>query len=236
MIVQLPMLDDRKSGYGFLSPVSSHGKWRAWHCGNDLNFGKTAWADFDAEVKPMADGKVVYSRNAGPGWGNLVVIYHHELTKLFGDPIYSRYAHFNKVLVSAEQEVTKSSVIGFCGKTGTSSPHVHWEVLKRKLDHWTLYPNGWSEEKVLKYWFNPYKFMEEANQKANEVSEFAEESVEKAIGKMIATQWTNPKQIVGDAVVEQVFINLGVLKQREGNLTKERLIVALDRLHVFDKL
>ena len=226
------MLDDRKTGFQFLSKVNRS----TLHPGCDLNFGKTAWADFMAEVKPMAKGVVEYSRNAGPGWGNIVVIYHHELTRLFGHPVYSRYAHFHKVFVKEGQEVDMSTVIGLCGKSGTSSPHCHWEVLKRKLGRWTLYPNGWSKEDVLKYWINPYEFMQKANEKAGEVSEFAIESVEKAIGKMIATKWTNPKEIVGDATVEQVFINLGVLNQREGNLTKERLIVALDRLKVFDKL
>ena len=220
MIAQVPMLDDRKTGYQFLSKVNAS----TYHPGEDLNAGETGYADLGLNVHAMADGEVVYSRNAGSGWGNLVVIWHEELG------VWSRYAHFQSVSVVAGQRVSKGKVIGRCGKSGTGSPHCHWEVLKKKLDRWTRYPNGWSKEKVLEYWVSPYEFVREANSKASVVPEYAVEAVKKAQEKLISIKTDDINSIVGNATAEQIFINLGVLHQKEGDLSKARLLVALERL------
>lgn len=68
-----------------------------------------------------------------------------------------------------------------------------------------------------------------------EVSAWAVESVEKAKEKGIATVWDNPQEIVGTATMEYIFKNLGVLSKVTGDgLTKERMIVCLDRLGHLD--
>lgn len=230
MIAQTPMLDERKTGYSFLAPVYKKGKWQAWHCGEDLNSGNSASADFKLEIKPMAKGKVIYSRNAGIGWGNLLVIWHEELK------VWSRYAHFYKVNVKEGDEVDLNTVIGLCGKSGTGSVHCHWEVIIKHLPGtWTLYPNGWNKKKVLEYWTSPYEFLNKINMTTPQVSEFAKESFDKAKNKLANLKLDNPQQIIGDATVEQIFIDLDVFSQKVGNVTKERFLVALDRLGLLGK-
>lgn len=224
------MADDRKTGYKFKQRT----KEGAIHPGEDLNSGKTAYADLGVEVRPMAAGEVVFAKNAGPGWGNIVVLYHPELSRLFGHEVYSRYAHFSKLFVKVGQIVSMDYVMALCGRSGTGSPHCHWEVLKKKLDRWTRYTHGWTPTKIDEYFLSPYQFVKSANELASKVPEYAEDAVKKAISKMIAVKWDDPQEIIGDATVEQIFVNFGVLNKKEGSITKARFLVALDRLGILD--
>lgn|SRR5574343_76265 len=67
----------------------------------------------------------------------------------------------------------------------------------------------------------------------HEVSDFAKASVEKAKLKAIK-DFTNPQQLMTDILWQHVFHNLGVLDVVDENnpLTKERVAVILDRLHI----
>ena len=67
------------------------------------------------------------------------------------------------------------------------------------------------------------------------ISEWAKDSVEKAIIKKIATKWDNPQEIVGNQTLGYILKNMGVLKKiGEAGITKEQFIVALDRLGKLD--
>lgn len=161
VIAQIPMQDDRKTGYKFLDKVS--GK-NTLHPGEDLNSGSSGEADNGLSVKPMAAGRVVYVGNGGAGWGNIVVIEHPSLYWISPTKyLATRYAHFKQVNVKVGDEVTLDTVIGLCGKSGTGSSHCHWEVLKKKLNKWTQYPNGWTREEVLSVWVSPYDFVKVIN-------------------------------------------------------------------------
>lgn len=75
-----------------------------------------------SEVLAVASGAVTW---AGPrqGYGNLLEINH-------GNGYVTRYAHNDKLLVSAGDTVDAGQEIAEMGKTGrASSPHVHFEVL-----------------------------------------------------------------------------------------------------------
>ena len=94
-IAQVPMKHERNSGYSFLDKIK--GK-NGFHPGEDLNSGRHAFSDMNMEVKPASSGRVVFASFAGQGWGNLVVIYHPELSELFGHPVWSRMAHFKSIM------------------------------------------------------------------------------------------------------------------------------------------
>jgi hypothetical protein len=80
----------------------------------DLNTGDT--------VRAAWSGKIRYSRYNDGGFGNLVIIRHHNGLETF-------YAHLSKLMVVPNQDVKAGEVIGLGGNTGRSfGSHLHFEV------------------------------------------------------------------------------------------------------------
>ncbi len=80
----------------------------------DLNTGDT--------VRACWSGKVRYAKFNNGGFGNLVVIRHHNGLESF-------YAHLSKLLVAPNQTVKAGDVIGLGGNTGRSfGSHLHFEI------------------------------------------------------------------------------------------------------------
>ncbi|MHB0867817.1 MAG: M23 family metallopeptidase [Thermoleophilia bacterium] len=75
-------------------------------------------------VYAVSEGTVVFS-GMGPGlWGNIVIIQH----KARGVTVFSQYAHLTNSYVRAGQVVGRRQVIGTVGETGTTEPHLHFEI------------------------------------------------------------------------------------------------------------
>ena len=73
-----------------------------------------------------SDGKVIYSGNEIPGYGNLVLIKHSSNW-------VTAYAHLNKVFIEKGEKVKKGEKIGLVGRTGNvSKPQLHFEIRKGK--------------------------------------------------------------------------------------------------------
>lgn len=73
------------------------------------------------KVMAAADGRVVYSGNALPGYGNLIIIKHN-------DDYLTAYAHNQSILVKEQQTVRAGEQIATMGATGTSSVRLHFEI------------------------------------------------------------------------------------------------------------
>jgi len=79
----------------------------------DLNVGDTVRAAFS--------GRVRYAQYNKGGFGNLVIIRHHNGLETY-------YAHLSKITVQVDQEVHSGELIGLGGNTGRSyGPHLHFE-------------------------------------------------------------------------------------------------------------
>jgi len=114
-------------GRGFQVPLSSEitspfGSFRTLN--QNTQTRHTGW-DFRAAVgtpiQASARGEVAY---AGPLdiRGNVVVVDH-------GFGVFSAYAHFSEIHVTAGQTVEHGQIIGMSGNTGRSNgPHLHWEI------------------------------------------------------------------------------------------------------------
>lgn len=127
------------------------------HSGVDLNYGMP-YADLGMDVHAMADGQVVFASNTGDGWGNLVVVYHPQ------NRCWSRYGHLEKIHYHVGAQIEEGDVIGTCGSTGGSwAPHVHWDVIIKKLPSWTSYTKYWSQKKLREYYVDPIEFVEGVN-------------------------------------------------------------------------
>jgi LysM repeat protein len=91
-------------------------RWGKNHNGVDLNLntGDTVLAAWS--------GKVRYAKFNEGGFGNLVIIRHHNGLETY-------YAHLSKLIVQPNDEVKAGDVIGLGGNTGHSfGPHLHFEV------------------------------------------------------------------------------------------------------------
>jgi len=78
-------------------------------------------SSYGDKVMAAADGRVVYSGNALPGYGNLIIIKHN-------DDYLTAYAHNQSILVKEQQNVRAGEQIATMGATGTSSVRLHFEI------------------------------------------------------------------------------------------------------------
>ena len=141
-------------GYEYLYKISSS----LIHSGVDLNYGKP-YQDFKKPIKSMANGEVVFSKNTGNGWGNLIVIYHAA----YG--VWTRYAHLERRDVKEGDKVSEGQTIGLCGDSGgTWAPHLHFDVIKKELPYWTKYTRLWSRAKVKEFYHAPLEYIAEMNE------------------------------------------------------------------------
>lgn len=72
-------------------------------------------------ILAASSGKVVYSGNGLPGYGNLIIVKH-------SDQYLSAYAHNRRLLVKEGRTVTRGQKIAELGSTGTRSPRLHFEI------------------------------------------------------------------------------------------------------------
>jgi murein DD-endopeptidase MepM/ murein hydrolase activator NlpD len=137
-------------GYRFGDPVSG-GK---IHSGVDLNYGYESEDDLGMPVKSMADGRVVESDYVSGGFGNMIIVHHPQLN------VWTRYAHLQRRDVETGQTVIEGQLIGTVGATGGNwGPHLHWDVIIKRLNNWTDYTNGFTRAKLLEYYVDPLEFV-----------------------------------------------------------------------------
>lgn len=95
----------------------------------DLHRGVDIAVPVGTPVRPMLDGRVRFAGTMS-GYGQVVWIDH-------SDDLLSVYAHLSEVAVTEGQEVSKATVIGRTGQSGTATgPHLHLEVWRwgREVD------------------------------------------------------------------------------------------------------
>lgn len=82
-------------------------------------------AEAGATIRAARGGLVVYSDNELTGYGNVVMLLHHEGFTTF-------YAHCQRTLVFAGQRVERGQAIAEVGMTGFApAPHLHFEWRQR---------------------------------------------------------------------------------------------------------
>lgn len=90
------------------------------------NDGINIYSEKGTNVISSEDGKVIYSGNEIPGYGNLVLIKHSKNW-------ITAYAHLDDVFIEKGNSVRKGQNIGSVGSTGNvRSPQLHFEIRKGK--------------------------------------------------------------------------------------------------------
>ena len=102
--------------------ISKYGKSNEGFFNDGINID----SKLNQNVMASSDGKVIYSGNEIPGYGNLVLIKHSSNW-------VTAYAHLNKVFIEKVEKVKKGEKIGLVGRTGNvSKPQLHFEIRKGK--------------------------------------------------------------------------------------------------------
>lgn len=92
--------------------------WRL-HAGTDFR------AYCGTAIYAAAEGKVEWAKTVG-GFGNQVMI-DHGIVK--GNSLFTSYNHMSRFAVHSGQYVTRGTLVGYSGSTGTSTAcHLHFEV------------------------------------------------------------------------------------------------------------
>lgn len=131
------------------------------HLGEDWNGEKGGNTDCGEPVYAASNGIVIYSANAGPGWGNIIII-RHQLP--VGELIETQYAHLKDRLVEKRDTVTRRQLIGHIGDgsdpCGDSKPyyaHLHFEIRLPECRAWGDIGPGYSDNQ--EGWIDPSEFI-----------------------------------------------------------------------------
>ena len=95
----------------------------------ELHRGVDIAVPVGTRVRPILNGRIRFA-GVMDGYGNVIWVDH-------GEDLISVYAHLSEISVEPGQEITKATVIGLSGATGTASgPHLHLEVWRwgREVD------------------------------------------------------------------------------------------------------
>ncbi len=125
------------------------------HLGEDWNKNSGGNTDCGEAVFAAADGRVIYAENAGPGWGNVVII-EHVLAD--GKRVQTLYGHLQKILETTG-EVKLREQIGEVGNAdGKYLCHLHFELREENCPMWNQAGGGYSAERT--GWLDPSDFID----------------------------------------------------------------------------
>ena len=120
-IIYIPLIDSSHNklyAHPIINQVTSHfgSRRNAWHYGTDVRL-KTG-----DPVKSALDGIVRVIQFDRRGYGNVVVVRHHN-------GLETLYGHLSKVLVKPNQTIKAGESVGLGGNTGRSTgAHLHFEI------------------------------------------------------------------------------------------------------------
>ncbi|MBK7709479.1 MAG: M23 family metallopeptidase [Acidobacteria bacterium] len=125
------------------------------HLGEDWNKNSGGDTDCGEPVFAVANGRIVFAEDAGPGWGNVVIV-EHTLTD--GKRVQSLYGHLQKILkTSGDVEIREK--IGEVGNAdGRYLCHLHFEIRTDDCPMWNEPGGGYSKEN--KGWIDPSDFID----------------------------------------------------------------------------
>jgi len=101
------------------------------HLGEDWNGARGGNTDLGDPVYCVANGFVVFARDARLGWGNVVIVRHLFLEGGRLVTADSLYAHLDKIMAREGQQLVKGAQVGTIGTNrGMYEAHLHFEMRK----------------------------------------------------------------------------------------------------------
>lgn len=125
------------------------------HLGDDLNGIGGENSDMGDPVFAVADGRVIFAAEAGPGWGNVIIVLHAYEENGTRKYVQSFYGHLEKILVRPREDVRRGQQIATVGNAnGRYWAHLHFEM--REFLTPFVGP-GYRED--TRGWINPSEFL-----------------------------------------------------------------------------
>ena len=125
------------------------------HLGEDWNKNTGGNTDCGEPVYAAAHGVITFAQDAGPGWGNVVII-DHVLPS--GEKIQSLYGHLQEIAKTGG-EIKKREHIGKVGNANGRYPcHLHFEMRKENCPVWGQAGGGYSSDR--RGWVDPSDLIE----------------------------------------------------------------------------
>ena len=126
-----------------------------YHLGEDWNKNTGGNTDCGEPIYATANGLITYAQDAGPGWGNVVIIEH---TLPSGEKVESLYGHMLEI-TKKEGEVKKREQIGKIGNAnGQYLCHLHLEIRTSDCPMWNQPGAGYARDR--KGWVDPSDFID----------------------------------------------------------------------------
>jgi Membrane proteins related to metalloendopeptidases len=127
------------------------------HLGDDLNGIGGENSDLGDPIYAVADGRVLLARDAGPGWGNVVIVLHAYIENGERRYVQSYYGHVESMLVHVGDDVRRGQQVATVGTAnGRYLAHLHFEI--REFITPFIGP-GYRED--THGWLNPTAFIEQ---------------------------------------------------------------------------
>ena len=128
------------------------------HLGEDWNKTTGGNTDCGEPVYAAAAGRIVFARDAGAGWGNVVIVEH---TAPDGTKIQSLYGHL-ETIAKPEGEVKRREPVGTIGNAGGRYLcHLHFEIRSTACPFWNQTGGGYADERG--GWIDPSEFIDQNN-------------------------------------------------------------------------
>jgi murein DD-endopeptidase MepM/ murein hydrolase activator NlpD len=125
------------------------------HLGEDWNKTTGGNTDCGEPVFAAASGQIIFAKDAGAGWGNVIIIEH---TASDGTKIQSLYGHL-ETIARTEGAVKRREQIGTIGGANGRYPcHLHFEIRSNDCPVWNQTGNGYADEKH--GWIDPSEFID----------------------------------------------------------------------------
>ncbi len=125
------------------------------HLGEDWNKNTGGNTDCGEPVYAAGNGSISYAGDAGPGWGNVVIITHSLAD---GSRLQTLYGHLREILKNIG-DVTIREKIGTIGNAnGRYLCHLHFELRESSSLMWDKAGAGYSTDRT--GWLDPSDFIE----------------------------------------------------------------------------
>ena len=125
------------------------------HLGDDLNGIGGENSDLGDPIYAIADGRVLFAADGGPGWGNAIIVLHAYEENGVRKYVQSYYAHVETIRVEPRQDVRRGEQIATVGNaSGRYLAHLHFEM--REFVTPFVGP-GYRED--TRGWINPTEFI-----------------------------------------------------------------------------